>query len=141
MSRSTLTDLFHRAVGLWKPLVLRIELRSAESAHVLADETCFRVQTKGGCRRGFIRSSCIDPEAYLADVLIRLQTPSLVVLRTVANIVRLGVLTVSSLFAGLPSLPGWNGSVLKVYVATSAPMQSLLSEIDMSTVSQYSKAL
>ena len=54
MSRSTLTDLFHRAAELLKPLVVRFEQRIAESPHVLADETSFRVLAKGGCRRGFI---------------------------------------------------------------------------------------
>ena len=54
ISRSTLGDLFHRTAELLQPLVARMEQRIAESSHVLADETSFRVQAKGGCRRGFI---------------------------------------------------------------------------------------
>lgn len=54
IARSTLTDLFHRAAGLLEPLVDRMEQIVAQSSHVLADETSFRIQDSGACRRGFI---------------------------------------------------------------------------------------
>ena len=54
IQRSTLTDLFHRAAGLLAPLVDRMEQIVAQSSHVLADETSFRIQHTGACRRGFI---------------------------------------------------------------------------------------
>jgi transposase len=54
IARSTLTDLFHRAAGLLAPLVDRMEQIVAQSSHVLADETSFRIQDTGACRRGFI---------------------------------------------------------------------------------------
>lgn len=54
IARSTLTDLFHRAAELLEPLAVRMEQGIAQSGHVLADETSFRIQAKGGCRRGFI---------------------------------------------------------------------------------------
>ena len=54
MARSTLTDLFHRGASLCELLVNRFEQLIARSSHVLADETSFRIQHKGTCRRGFI---------------------------------------------------------------------------------------
>jgi len=54
IARSTLTDLFHRAASLVAILVNRMEQLIARSSHVLADETSFRIQETGACRRGFI---------------------------------------------------------------------------------------
>ena len=54
IARSTLTDLFHRAASLCEPLVTRMEQLIGQSSIVLADETSFRIQHKGACRRGFI---------------------------------------------------------------------------------------
>jgi transposase len=54
IARSTLTDLFHRAASLCEPLVKRMEQLIGQSSHVLADETSFRIQDQGACRRGFI---------------------------------------------------------------------------------------
>ena len=53
MARSTLTDLFHRAAELLEPIVVRMEELVAQSSLVRADETSFRIQHPGTCRRGF----------------------------------------------------------------------------------------
>lgn len=54
VARSTMTDLFHRAAGLLMPIYLRMLRLVREGQRVLADETSFRVQEPGKCRRGFI---------------------------------------------------------------------------------------
>lgn len=54
ISRSTMTDLFHRAAGLLRPLIRRMEQIVARASHVQGDETSFRIQEPDKCRRGFI---------------------------------------------------------------------------------------
>jgi transposase len=54
IARSTMTDLFHRAAAILAPLYSRMLALIREGHRVLADETSFRVQDKGQCRRGFI---------------------------------------------------------------------------------------
>jgi len=54
MARSTLNELFHRAAELLEPVVVRMQELVAQSSLVLADETSFRIQHPGACRRGFI---------------------------------------------------------------------------------------
>jgi transposase len=54
VARSTLTDLFHRAAGLLRPLVTRAEQLVAQSELVQADETTFRIIEPIKCRKGYI---------------------------------------------------------------------------------------
>ena len=54
IARSTMTDLFHRAAEILMPIYARMLVLIRQGRRVLADETSFRVQDKGQCRRGFI---------------------------------------------------------------------------------------
>lgn len=54
IARSTLTDLFHRAASLLKPLHARLLELVAASDYVNADETSQPVMDEEKCRRGFI---------------------------------------------------------------------------------------
>jgi transposase len=54
ISRSTMTDLFHRAAELLAPLVGRLLALIRAAEIVRADETSKRVMAEGHCRNGFI---------------------------------------------------------------------------------------
>ena len=54
IARSTMTDLFHRAAELLSPIHNRMLEVIRLGERVLADETSFRVQEPGACKRGFI---------------------------------------------------------------------------------------
>jgi len=63
IARSTMTDLFHRAGELLRPLSDRLLALIASSEVVQADETSMKVQDEGKCRLGFVWT-------FLADKLI-----------------------------------------------------------------------
>jgi transposase len=54
ISRSTLTDLFHRGAELLAPLSRRLEQLVPEQPVVQADETVIKVQATGKCRKGYL---------------------------------------------------------------------------------------
>jgi transposase len=54
LSRSTMTDLFHRAALLLAPLVARLLALIRAAEIVRADETSKKVMSEGHCRTGFI---------------------------------------------------------------------------------------
>jgi len=54
ISRSTLTDLFHRGAELLAPLAQRLEALVAAQPVVQGDETVMRVQQKGKCKKGYL---------------------------------------------------------------------------------------
>lgn len=54
LSRSTMTDLFHRAAELLAPLVARLLALIRAAEIVRADETSKKVMAQGHCRTGFI---------------------------------------------------------------------------------------
>ena len=54
LSRSTLTDLFHRGAEIIAPIGRRIEQLVAQQPIVQADETVIRVQQKRKCRKGYL---------------------------------------------------------------------------------------
>lgn len=54
ISRSTLTDLFHRGAEILSPLSQRLLVLVAAQPVVQADETVIRIQAKKKCRKGYL---------------------------------------------------------------------------------------
>ena len=93
MSRSTLTDVFHRVAEITAPLASRLLKIIAQSPVVLADETTIRVQEKGKTRTGwlwdFITRTEEDDKELIAYVFSRSrsgETPLRVLANTVGKL-------------------------------------------------------
>lgn len=54
ISRSTLTNLYHRGAELLTPIYNRLFEITRQSEYVNADETGFSIQKKGGCVKGWV---------------------------------------------------------------------------------------
>ncbi len=87
ISRSTLTDLFHRSAELLEPIHARLLQLVAASTYINADETSQPVMDEKQCRRGFIWTFiCTNIIAYIFSPTRSGETPSKLLAGTVGHL-------------------------------------------------------